>query len=308
MNNAVVKPLRLGAEHFLLGSLSAQWQARMATAIQLIRQHFNETIDWDWLAQQCAVSSSHFHYVFKKAFNEGPGQFQRRIRLQYALSQLQLSDKNVTEIALESGFSSSQALAKALRRVLGLCASDMRHLCETEGAYVWQKLLPKLGQPHPDYPESLDNSVLKDIEVRTVHVPERHLYLLEANALSISQIYNACGKYLPFSCDKVFVYSPWSACAEPSQSSYYWGYEAEESISNYTIPARNYLSATVVVDSEASYLMVWESIYRRAISLGLSLDTDAFLYDELSVIPAKNDGLEISIAIPVLTEVENQQA
>ncbi|GAA6151035.1 helix-turn-helix transcriptional regulator [Pseudoteredinibacter isoporae] len=296
---ALTAPTRLGAENHLLNDLKPQWQSRMATATRLIRQRFNESIDWHWLAQQCAVSPSHFHYVFKSAFNEGPGQFQRRMRLQYALSQLQLSDKSVTDVALESGFSSSQALAKALRRVLGLSASDVRQLCSQRDAQVWLSLLPKLGQPHPDFPESLDNSLLERIDIRLEQRGERHLYLYEANARSVGQIYCACSKYLPLNCDTVLVYSPWEACSEPAQSSYFWGYEAKPELANHQVPARTYLSATVVIDSEASYLMVWEAIYRRMLEEGLEIDQEAYLCDELAVQQRDDGGMLISIGLPV---------
>ncbi|MBB6520572.1 helix-turn-helix transcriptional regulator [Pseudoteredinibacter isoporae] len=297
---ALTPPARLGAENYLLDSLKPQWQSRMATATRLIRQRFNEAIDWNWLAQQCAVSPSHFHYVFKNAFNEGPGQFQRRMRLQYALSQLQLSDKSVTDVALESGFSSSQALAKALRRVLGLSASDVRQLCSQRDAQVWKSLLPKLGQPHPDHPESLDNTLLDRIEIRLEQRGERYLYLYEANARSVGQIYCACSKYLPLNCDTVFVYSPWEACANPAMASYYWGYEAKVELANYQVPARTYLCATVVIDSEASYLMVWEAIYRRLSDEGLQIDYEAFLCDEIAVQNRDDGGMLISICLPVV--------
>lgn len=303
MNTLALTPrTRLGAENYLLDDLKPQWQSRMATATRLIRQRFNESIDWNWLAQQCAVSPSHFHYVFKNAFNEGPGQFQRRMRLQYALSQLQLSDKSVTDVALESGFSSSQALAKALRRVLGLSASDVRELCSQRDAQVWKSLLPKLGQPHPDYPESLESMLLDRIEIKLEQRSERHLYLYEASARSVGQIYCACSKYLPLNCDKVFVYSPWEACAEPALANYYWGYEAKPELANYHVPAREYLCTSVVIDSEASYLMVWEAIYRRIAEDNLMIDREAYLCDEIAVQHGEEGGLLISICLPVKSQ------
>ncbi|MCV6623687.1 MAG: AraC family transcriptional regulator [Cellvibrionaceae bacterium] len=300
MNTLSVKPLQLGAENHLLGGLKPQWQSRMATATRLIRENFNESIDWNWLAQQCAVSPSHFHYVFKNAFNEGPGSFQRRIRLQYALSQLQLSAKSVTEVALESGFSSSQALAKALRRVLGLSASDVRQLCSEQSANVWHSLLPKLGQPHPDFPESLDNSLLDSIKITVEQRPERHFYLHEAGIQSVSQIYTACKEYLPMSCDKVFVFSPWDACTDPSSVHYYWGYEADKDLANYCVPERNYLQAMVVVESEACYLMVWEAIYRYLSLNEFAIDQEAFLCDEVAVQQPVEGGMLVTICLPVV--------
>lgn len=79
------------------------------------------------IARAAHFSAFHFHRIFKAATGEPVFGFVRRLRLERAANRL-LADlrTDVTTVALESGFSSSQNFAKAFRARFGESPSEFR--------------------------------------------------------------------------------------------------------------------------------------------------------------------------------------
>lgn len=119
MSNQQQNPLQqrsattLIPEELLLSKLSERWQKRFTQALLLIEKIAEEkdpNINWDDIAQQCAISPYHFHRMFRLVFHEPPGQYLQRKRLQWAA--LLLVDRphwSISHIAHEVGFASSQS-------------------------------------------------------------------------------------------------------------------------------------------------------------------------------------------------------
>ena len=78
------------------------------------------------LADAACLSKYHFHRVFRLMTGETCQQMTTRLKLAKAAGELQNKETSVTEVALKSGFSSSQALAKALKREVNVSASELR--------------------------------------------------------------------------------------------------------------------------------------------------------------------------------------
>lgn len=78
------------------------------------------------LAAEAGLSPYHFHRVFRLMTGERLGDVIRRVRLARSLPTLRASQSSVTEAAAMSGYTTSQAFAKALRAVAGLSASEVR--------------------------------------------------------------------------------------------------------------------------------------------------------------------------------------
>jgi AraC family transcriptional regulator len=80
------------------------------------------------LAQAAGFSAFHFSRMFTGMVGESPGEFLRRLRLERAAYQLQHGER-VTEAALDAGYDSPEAFARAFRLVFGCAPSAFGEQC-----------------------------------------------------------------------------------------------------------------------------------------------------------------------------------
>ena len=92
---------------------------RIRTLIARMRQHPEGDYCIDGLAQQAALSPTHFINLFKRATGLPPIHFLLDCRLEAAKRQLKCTGRPITEIALSLGFSSSQHFASQFKRAIG---------------------------------------------------------------------------------------------------------------------------------------------------------------------------------------------
>jgi AraC-like DNA-binding protein len=98
------------------------------------------------LAGLCGVSVPHLIAVFRKDFFSTPRQYLLLRRLERAAQMLRSSNRSITEVALESGFSSSQHFAHAFRKQFGRTPStepwgpENSSLIKQQGAKARQRL------------------------------------------------------------------------------------------------------------------------------------------------------------------------
>lgn len=94
--------------------------ARIGVAINWIRRHFTEQIRVDALAEMAALSVSAFHRHFKAVTALSPLQYQKRIRLLHARSQLIAGQGSATSIAFSVGYESPNQFSREYARLFGL--------------------------------------------------------------------------------------------------------------------------------------------------------------------------------------------
>jgi AraC-like DNA-binding protein len=94
--------------------------ARIGVAIDWIRRHFTEQIRVDALAEMAALSVSAFHRHFKAVTALSPLQYQKRIRLLHARSQLIAGQGSATSIAFSVGYESPSQFSREYARLFGL--------------------------------------------------------------------------------------------------------------------------------------------------------------------------------------------
>ncbi len=110
-----------------LGRTEREYVARINRVIDHIQSHLGDDLSLDVLAKVACFSPHHFHRVFRVFTNEPLGQFVRRVRLERAASLLVWApDRPITEVALDVGFSSPAAFARAFRERFGMSASEWR--------------------------------------------------------------------------------------------------------------------------------------------------------------------------------------
>ena len=108
-------------------SLRIEYMARINRVIDYIEQHIHEEIRLSKMAEIANFSKFHFHRIFFGITGETLNAFIQRIRLERAASSLIVNHvKSITQIALESEFSSSAAFARAFKEKFKMSASEWR--------------------------------------------------------------------------------------------------------------------------------------------------------------------------------------
>lgn len=94
--------------------------SRISVAINWIRRNFTEQIKVEALAEMAAFSVSAFHRHFKAVTALSPLQYQKRLRLLHARSQLISGQGSATSIAFSVGYESPNQFSREYARLFGL--------------------------------------------------------------------------------------------------------------------------------------------------------------------------------------------
>lgn len=98
---------------------------RLHRVLDYIEAHLDEDLSLAELAAVAGFSLSHFKPLFKQAVGTPVHRFVLERRVERAQTLLLHGEKNMSEIALEAGFSHPSHMARCMRRVLGLSPSQI---------------------------------------------------------------------------------------------------------------------------------------------------------------------------------------
>lgn len=84
-----------------------------------VRNHFRSPVNLKGVAEKCGVSREHFIRQFSARYHESPGVMLRRLRLEHARAMIMSTQLSVEEVALASGFTSSNTFCRAYRLKFG---------------------------------------------------------------------------------------------------------------------------------------------------------------------------------------------
>lgn len=117
--------------------------SRISVAINWIRRNFTEQIKVEALAEMAAFSVSAFHRHFKAVTALSPLQYQKRLRLLHARSQLISGQGSATSIAFSVGYESPNQFSREYARLFGLPPSRdlVKATRELRGGIVNWKLI-----------------------------------------------------------------------------------------------------------------------------------------------------------------------
>lgn len=125
--------MHLGILEYLLEILSlAQREPvralspEMAAVVEHIERHIDEPLPVERLARESGLSIPRFKSRFRAEAGFPPAEFVLRRRIERASRLLSSTQATVLEIALQSGFTSSQYFASAFRRVTGMTPTAFR--------------------------------------------------------------------------------------------------------------------------------------------------------------------------------------
>jgi AraC-like DNA-binding protein len=91
-----------------------------------LRDRFRTPINLKQVADACGVSREHFARAFRARYHESPGGMLRRMRLDFARGLLEATEMSVEDIAVASGFASSNSFCRAYRSRFGASPGSRR--------------------------------------------------------------------------------------------------------------------------------------------------------------------------------------
>ena len=98
----------------------------MLRARDAIDRAYANPLDITSLSQVASVSEAHFIRTFKATFGETPHRYLQRRRVERAMYMLRESDRSVTDICMEVGFTSLGTFSRTFRDIVRVTPSDYR--------------------------------------------------------------------------------------------------------------------------------------------------------------------------------------
>jgi transcriptional regulator GlxA family with amidase domain len=92
---------------------------RMLRARDAMDRDYAQALDIEALAKIAIVSEAHFIRVFKATFGETPHRYLQRRRVERAMFLLRETDRSVSEICLDVGFSSLGTFSRTFTEIVG---------------------------------------------------------------------------------------------------------------------------------------------------------------------------------------------
>jgi transcriptional regulator GlxA family with amidase domain len=107
---------------------------RMLRARDAMDRAYAEPLDVPALARIAQVSEAHFNRTFRATFGETPHRYLQRRRVERAMFLLRETDRSVTEICLDVGFTSLGTFTRTFREIVGQPATTYRRRTEVRPA------------------------------------------------------------------------------------------------------------------------------------------------------------------------------
>jgi AraC-like DNA-binding protein len=104
---------------------------RMLRARDKMDRSYHKPLDVPALARVALTSEAHFIRTFKDTFGETPHRYLQRRRLERAMALLRETERPVTEICLDVGFTSLGSFSRTFTRVIGMSPTAYREAWRT---------------------------------------------------------------------------------------------------------------------------------------------------------------------------------
>jgi transcriptional regulator GlxA family with amidase domain len=99
---------------------------RLLRARDAMDRSYASPLDVPTLARIACVSEAHFIRTFRATFGETPNRYLQRRRVERAMFLLRSSDRSVTDICMDVGFSSLGTFSRVFREIVGEPPSEYR--------------------------------------------------------------------------------------------------------------------------------------------------------------------------------------
>jgi transcriptional regulator GlxA family with amidase domain len=99
---------------------------RLLRARDAIDRTYAEPLDVARLAEIACVSEAHFIRGFRATFGETPHRYLQRRRVERAMFLLRETDRSVTDVSLDVGFTSLGTFSRTFHEIVGLSPREYR--------------------------------------------------------------------------------------------------------------------------------------------------------------------------------------
>ncbi|MEM7022365.1 MAG: AraC family transcriptional regulator [Pseudomonadota bacterium] len=101
---------------------------RVRKSMRLMSEKLGDGIELDDIARESGLSRPHFYKLFRKQTGITPNLFLNTLRMERAIDSLTSSDKSVTNIGFDLGFSSQASFTRFFTSNVGIAPSDYRRV------------------------------------------------------------------------------------------------------------------------------------------------------------------------------------
>lgn len=109
---------------------------RVRRSLRMIQEKMGEDFEMEKLARSVGLSRPHFFKLFKQYMGVTPNVYMNTLRSERAISELLNTDKTVTDIAFDLGFSSQASFTRFFSSNVGIAPSEYRRVAHvTDGAF-----------------------------------------------------------------------------------------------------------------------------------------------------------------------------
>jgi AraC family transcriptional regulator len=150
---------------------NSEYAQRIDRVIDHLRGNLHRQVKLEELAKVACFSEFHFHRIFGAVSGETLNNFTNRLRLEKAARLLRYSNKSLTDIALDCGFSSSATFSRAFRSGYDTSPSQFRKSGEIKKSKICKELFDDRDY---DLPMSAEEKRAA-FPVRLIDIPERQV-------------------------------------------------------------------------------------------------------------------------------------
>jgi len=164
---------------------NSEYAQRIDRVIDHLRGNLHRQVKLEELAKVACFSKFHFHRIFSAVSGETLNNFTNRLRLEKAARLLRYSNKSLTDIALDCGFSSSATFSRAFRCGYDTSPSEFRKSGEIKKSKICKELFDDRDYDVPMTAEEKRAA----FPVRLIDVPERQVaYIRVTNAFEADRV------------------------------------------------------------------------------------------------------------------------
>jgi AraC family transcriptional regulator len=164
---------------------NSEYVQKIDRVIDYLRGNLHRPVKLAELANVACFSEFHFHRIFTAVSGETLNNFTNRLRLEKAARLLRYSGQNMTDIALDCGFSSSATFSRAFRSGYGTSPSQFRKSGKIKKRKICKELFPEDEYGLPMSAEEKKAA----FPVRLINIPERQAaYIRVTNAFDMDRV------------------------------------------------------------------------------------------------------------------------
>lgn len=116
-----------------MGAAEEDQNRRLLRARDLMDMHYRSPLDVPALAATAYMSPAHFARSFRAVFGETPHRYLQRRRIERAMEQLRRTDRTISEICVDVGWTSFATFSRTFRGVVGCSPSEYRASASDNG-------------------------------------------------------------------------------------------------------------------------------------------------------------------------------